>query len=83
VGKLLGFDFAVEYKPGQANAVADALSRRDTSDNGTILVLSAPRFDFIDRLRQVQQSDPVLVALHDKLRAGSKALPWATVDGMV
>jgi hypothetical protein len=50
VGKLLGFDFAVEYKPDAANAVADALSRRDTEE-GTILALSAPRFDFIDKLQ--------------------------------
>jgi hypothetical protein len=50
VGKLLGFDFSVEYKPGAANAVADALFRRDTED-GVLLALVVPRFDFLDCLR--------------------------------
>jgi hypothetical protein len=83
VGKLLGFDFSVEYKPGPANAIADALSRRDTPDDGSILVLSAPRFDFVTRLCQAQLSDPALVALQDEVCAGSKGLPWAVIDGMV
>jgi hypothetical protein len=52
VGKLLGFDFTVEYKPGASNVVAGALSRRDTPEEGAILVLSAPRFNVLDRLRQ-------------------------------
>jgi hypothetical protein len=52
VGKLLGFDFSVEYKLGATNAVADALSRRDTEGGAELLALSAPFFDFIDRLRQ-------------------------------
>jgi hypothetical protein len=69
VGKLLGFDFSVEYKPGAANSVADALSRRDTED-GALLALSAPRFDFIDRLRHAQLVDPALVALHADITAG-------------
>ena len=51
VGKLLGFDFSVEYKPGAANVVADALSRRDTGE-GVIFAIFAPRFDFVMRLRQ-------------------------------
>jgi hypothetical protein len=50
VSKLLGFDFFVEYKPGAMNAVADALSRRDTVE-GELLALSAPCFDFLDKLR--------------------------------
>jgi len=53
VGKLLGFDFTVEYKPGAANVVVDALSRRDT-DEGSIIAISGPRFDFVSRLHQAQ-----------------------------
>lgn len=83
VGKLLGFDFTVEYKSGAANVVADALSRRDTPEEGTVLVLSGPRFDFITRLRQAQLTDPALVAIRDEVRAGSRGAPWAVVDDMV
>jgi hypothetical protein len=82
VGKLLGFDFAVEYKPGATNAAADALSRRDTVD-GELLALSAPRFNFLDRLRQAQCEHPALVALHAELAAGQRQAPWSVVDGMV
>jgi hypothetical protein len=48
VGKLLGFDFSIKYKPGMMNVVADALSWRDTEE-GELLPLSTPHFDFIDR----------------------------------
>jgi hypothetical protein len=51
VGKLPGFDFLVEYKPGAANAMADALSRRNTEVRA-ILALLTPWFDFVTRLRQ-------------------------------
>jgi hypothetical protein len=82
VGKLLGFDFSIEYKPGTTNVVADALSRRDTEE-GDLLTLSAPRFDFIDRLRQAQLSNPALVALSGDITAGDRQAPWSVVDGMV
>jgi hypothetical protein len=82
VGKLLGFDFSVEYKPGATNAVADALSRRDTVE-GALLALSSPRFDFIGKLRQAQLEHPALVALQGELAAGTRTAPWALVDGMV
>jgi hypothetical protein len=82
VGKLLGFNFSVEYKPGTTNVVADALSRRDTEE-GELLALSAPRFDFIDHLRQAQLSDPALVALRGDIDIGAHQAPWSVVDGMV
>jgi hypothetical protein len=82
VGKLLGFDFGVEYKPGAQNKVADALSRRDTPD-GAVLAISAPRFDYVARLRQDQQGHPESVALLDELKAGSRGAPWAIVDGLL
>jgi len=63
VGRLLGFEFTIEYKPGHTNAVVDALSRRDTPEEGAVLVLSGPRFDFIDRLRHAHATDPALAAL--------------------
>jgi hypothetical protein len=82
VGKLLGFNFTVEYKSGSTNTVADALSRRDTEE-GAILAISAPRFDFIDRLCHAQTMDPGLVAIHDEVRTGTRVAPWTVVDDMV
>ena len=62
--------------------MADALSRWDT-DEGEVLAILAPRFDFIVRLRHTQDLDPALVAIHDEVRVGTRAVPWAVVDGMV
>lgn len=83
LGKLLGFDFTGEYKPGSSNVVADALSRRNSPEDGTILVLSAPRFDVLDRLRQAQLTDPALIAIRDEILAGTRRSPWAVIDDMI
>jgi hypothetical protein len=82
VGKLLGFDFSVEYRSGAMNTVADALSRRDVEE-GELLAISSPRFDFIERLLHAQATDPSLVAIHDEVRAGTRAAPWAVITDMV
>jgi hypothetical protein len=78
----LGFDFTVEYKSGSTNTMADALSRRDTEE-GALLAISVPCFDFIARLRHVQAMDPALVAIHDEVRASTCTTPWTVVDDMV
>ncbi|WVZ75167.1 LOW QUALITY PROTEIN: hypothetical protein U9M48_023250, partial [Paspalum notatum var. saurae] len=82
VGKLLGFDFSIEYRSGAMNIMADALSRRNT-DEGELLAISAPRFDFIACLCHTQATDPALVAIHDEVHAGMRAAPWVVLDDMV
>jgi hypothetical protein len=47
------------------------------------MAISAPRFDFIERLRHAQATDPALVAVHAEVRAGTHSAPWALVDDMV
>jgi hypothetical protein len=82
VGKLLGFDFSVEYKTGVMNVVANTLSRRDTVD-GELLALFAPHFAFLDKLRQAQLGDPTLLTLHVEIVVGGRPAPWSVVDNMV
>jgi hypothetical protein len=72
----------VEYRSGATNVVADALSRRD-NEEGEVMAISAPRFDFIERLQHAQATDPALVAIHDEVRVGTRTTPWALLDGMV
>jgi hypothetical protein len=83
VGKLLGFNFTIEYKPRASNVVANVLSRRDTLEEGSVLVLSAPRFDVLDHLRQAQLADPALVAIREEVQAGTRRAPWAVIDDMI
>lgn len=82
VSKLLGIDFRVEYRSGQTNEVADALSRRDM-DNSGLYTISEPTFQLFDELRQATTTHPALAALHDEIQAGSRTTSWTLVDDIV
>jgi len=82
VGKLLGFDFSVEYKAGCSNTVADALSRHDTEEL-TAMAITGPCFDFITRLRQANEQDPALITLREEILNDKRSAPWAVIDGLV
>jgi hypothetical protein len=80
--KLLGFDFAVEYKPGALNVVADALSRRDEG-LAAAMALSAPQFSLFEEVRQEINGSVHLSALRDAIRGGAKPAAWSVVDGLI
>lgn len=66
ISKLFGFDFTVEYRPGRLNTAVDALSRRDTPDDGpegdvegaVLCIRSGPTFALFDHIRRATAVAP-------------------------
>lgn len=50
---------------------------------GELLTLLSPTFQLFDDLRGEVASDPLLIALHDDVRAGSRSDKWKSVDGLI
>jgi hypothetical protein len=90
VSKLFGFDFAVEYRPGRLNTVADALSRRDAetapADDGNLpaaAALSGPSFAYLDDVRRATAAAPDAVLLLERLQASEIGAPWHVDGGLL
>lgn len=81
VSKLFGYDFAVEYRPGNLNVIADALSRRGEEDV-QLHVLTGPSFCLFDDLQQELQSNAELRTLRDSMVA-DRGAPWQVVNGLI
>ncbi|KAJ0441335.1 putative nucleotidyltransferase, Ribonuclease H [Helianthus annuus] len=81
LGKLLGFDFDIVYRPGTQNGAADALSR---IPSGHLLAISAPVPTLLQELHAAAQSDPDYCALLHRFQSDSATLPDYTYkDGFL
>ncbi|KAG8503329.1 hypothetical protein CXB51_001292 [Gossypium anomalum] len=79
---LKDYDCSIEYHPGKANVVADALSRRAVSDlramlarlslydNGTLLAELQVRPTWVDQIKEKQLKDKSLVARFQQVKEG-------------
>lgn len=82
ISKLMGFDFTVEYKPGNTNTLADALSHREV-DATEVIALSMPTFQFWPELRQQLEARDEYQRLRREVAAGRKGPQWLLVDDLV
>ena len=80
MGKLVGYDYEITYKPGSANAAADALSRRANSP--ILHSICSQQAVLWAELRKLQDSDPYLVRI-GKLATASPGQPYEWRNGLV
>lgn len=80
MGKLVGYDYEITYKPGTANAAADALSRRAHSPS--LNVVSVQHTTVWEELRQLAKSDPYLITIGKQAEA-APGKPYAWRNGLL
>ncbi|XP_047260179.1 uncharacterized protein LOC124893108 [Capsicum annuum] len=69
---LAEFDYSLEYKPGKANVVADALSRKAV----LATLLSTTSCSVLDSIKEGMEHDPVAKQLLDLARKGKTQKFW-------
>lgn len=52
LARLMGFDYTIQYRSGNHNQEADALSRLPEQDQATFMILSMPCLTFMEELRR-------------------------------
>ncbi|MCH79841.1 retrotransposon protein, partial [Trifolium medium] len=75
--KFLGYDFAIEYKPGKENLAADALSRLMT------LAWSEPQCSFTQQVKEALQQDNNLLEIMQKCMQGLASAHYTVREGIL
>jgi len=90
ISKLFGFDFAIVYRPGCLNTMADTLCRRDAegaveedSSLAAACIRSGSSFAFIDDIRHATETSEDTQLLLRRLEAGDLPVPWRFDDGLL
>ncbi|GJX50077.1 ty3-gypsy retrotransposon protein [Tanacetum coccineum] len=86
VRKLMGFDFVVEYKPGNTNQVTDALSHLYEEEELVIaafMSLSEPVVGLLSDLKKENKTLEELVALHQQINEGNRPNGFCQEEGFV
>lgn len=80
VTKLFRYDFEIQYKPGAANRVDDASSRREEADVATFTAISIPQQLDLDALCQEQSRDPHCAAVLANVQFDAGSAPGYSIQ---
>lgn len=80
MGKLVGYDYEITYKPGNINSVADALSRVQGSP--TLDAIFVPQSTIWDEIKALNGSDPYLKRIGG-LATTKPGHPYAWRNGLI
>lgn len=73
---LVEFDYVLEYKPGRANSVPDALSRKAE----LAAMVSQPQSSLLDHIKEGLTHDPTTKALVEYVKEGKTRRFWLEND---
>lgn len=73
MGKLMGFDFEIHYKPGASNRVADALSRQSSHIGELCTIVTTCGIHWAE-VQSLIHGDPFIKQVREDLEAG-RAVP--------